>query len=79
MTSITEIGGGITAVLWQQNSNVHGKAANQPRIANDPLKCLHWRTLHSLSQYLPTFDLQGHILKVIDQVGANKKNLKDFT
>ena len=61
--------------LWQQNSNVHGKAANQPRIANDPLKCLHWRTLQSLSRYLPTFDLQGHIFKVKGQIGANYKIL----
>ena len=63
------------AVLWQQNSNVHGKAANQPRIANDPLKCLHWRTLQSLSRYFPTFDLQGHIFKVKCQIGANYKIL----
>ena len=36
------------AVLQQQNSNVHGKAANQPRIAKDPLECLNWRTLQIL-------------------------------
>ena len=24
------------AVLWQQNSNIHSKAASQPRISNDP-------------------------------------------
>jgi len=59
------------AVLWQQNSNVHGKAANQPRIANDPLKCLHCRTLQSLSRYLPTCDHQGHIFKVKSQIGGN--------
>jgi len=55
---------------------VHGKAANQPTIANDPLKCLYWRTLQILSRYLPTFDLQGYIFKVKGQIGANyKKNL----
>ena len=55
---------------------VHGKAANQPRIANDPLKCLHWQTLQSLSRYLPTFHLQGHIFKVKGQIGENYKNFE---
>ena len=40
------------AVLWQQNSNVHGKAANQPRIANDPLKML---ALANTTKSIPIF------------------------
>jgi len=56
------------AVLWQQNSNVHVKATNQTRIANDPFK---WRTLQSLPSYLPIFDLKGHIFNVKGQIGAN--------
>ena len=51
--------------------NVHVKAAKKPRIASDPIKCLHWRTLRSLSRYLSTFDLQGHIFKVKGQMDAN--------
>jgi len=43
--------------------------------ANEPLKCLHWRTLQSLSLYLPTFDFQGHIFKVKGQIGATYKIL----
>ena len=43
--------------------------------ANDPLKCMQWRTLQSLSRNLQTFDLQGLIFKVKVEIGANYEKL----